>query len=341
MQLLSSVINTPVVDLEIEDKNFAGIYTPQSELNKPRMGVSKAFLEEANRYFERFEQFDFTHSNLKRAFDHIGQPPRGLILDLGAGFGNSTIPILRHYADVNVVAADISPNLLAILRALAEQYQVSDRCALVACDLLNDYFKPAAVDMVLGLAILHHLVDPKTLIRSALKTLKPGGFAIFMEPFAEGHFVLRVLFETIIKRYQSKKRRFRLFPHNAQHDKAIAFLKAICLDIYARSARTHNPSFEQCWPNLDDKWMFTRSYFYDAAKEFENVSVDFINLHSSPKPYVAQMRYLLGALAGLPCPDCLPGWAWALAEEYETRYLTPELRENLLIEAIIIMHRHA
>lgn len=338
MQLLSDVINTKLVDLKTESPDFAGIYTPEVEFNKPKMGVTETFLEGADRYFERFEQFDFTDSNLKRMFDHIGTLPKGVLLDLGAGFGNSTIPLLRNYPDIQVVASDISPNLLAILKKLTIKYGVEDRCSLVACDLLNDYFKPSSVDMALGVAILHHLVDPMTLIRSSLKALKPGGYSMFMEPFAEGHFVLHVLFETIIERYKEAKKG-KWFSANEQHEKGIAFLEAISRDIFARTLRTDHQEFKDIWANLDDKWMFTRSYFHDAAKEFDDITVDFINLHTKPEPYLGQMQYLLGGLAGLPCPDCLPDWAWSLAEKYEEIYLNSKLKDDFLIEGIVIMHR--
>lgn len=338
MDFLSDVINTKLVDLSTQSPDFAGIFTPEIEFNQPKKGVTDLFLEGAENYFERFERFDFTNGNLKLAFDHIGISPKGVLLDLGAGFGNSTIPLLRNYPDIKIVASDISPNLLAILKKLTEKYGVSDRCSLISCDLLNDYFKPSSVDMVLGVAILHHLVDPVTLIRSSLKSLKPGGYAIFMEPFAEGHFVLRSIFEAIILRYEDKKLK-KWYKPSEIHDKGIAFLKAVNLDIFARTLRTDYKEFQKLWPNLDDKWLFTRSYFHKIAKKFDDISVDFINLHTSPEPFLSQMRYLLGGLAGLPCPDCLPDWAWEMAKDYEEKFLNTELKEDLLMEAIVIMHR--
>ena len=54
----------------------------------------------------------------------------------------------------------------------------------MACaDAMLDVFVPESFDLVTGAAILHHLIDPSRALVAAHRALKPGGFAMFFEPF--------------------------------------------------------------------------------------------------------------------------------------------------------------
>jgi ubiquinone/menaquinone biosynthesis C-methylase UbiE len=334
---LASVINTELQAMHTVHPHFAGVYAPVSEMGKTREGVSDAFLKDADAYFERFKQFEYTANNLKRVFDAARIQPNGTILDMGAGFGNSTIPLLKNHPDVHIIAADISPNLLAILGNLAKRYNVHDRVDLIACDLLNDYFKPNSVNMVLGVAILHHLVDPMALIRSILKSLKSSGIAFFMEPFAEGHLLLKSLMQSILVRY-TKEALFSPWKIRLRHIKALYCLYSVCMEIDMRTTRDASSKWRHQWRDKDDKWLFTREYFMNAAEEV-GAEVEFVNLHQSDTPILNQFTYLLREIAKVPIPQCLPAWAWEMAGNFDRTYVTPAMRESMFIEAAIIIRR--
>lgn len=334
---IAEVVHAPIVDMGQTHAEFAGVYAPICEMDKPRAGVTKIFLEEADSYFERFEHFEYTGNNLKRVFDTIAMQPHGIVVDMGAGFGNSTIPLLRTYPDIHIIATDISPNLLAILGTLAKRYGVQDRVQLLACDLMNDYFKPKSVDMVLGVAILHHLIDPTTLVRSSLKSLKSGGVAFFMEPFAEGHALLRRLMLRIRNRY-IKKLLLNPFQFKLAHIKLLYCLHAVSAEIDMRTKRDASKRWRNVWRSKDDKWLFTTDYFHDLAKEDGDLQVEYLNLHTSPTPFLNQLKYLLTGVASLPL-DAMPKWAWEMAETFEYDEITTEVREKSMLEAAVIIRR--
>lgn len=64
----------------------------------------------------------------------------------------------------------------------------------VGTDAMNNYFRPDSFDMVVGGAILHHPLDGTKALAAAYRALKPGGVALFLEPF-EGLAIVRVIFD--------------------------------------------------------------------------------------------------------------------------------------------------
>ena len=137
-----------------------------------------------------------------RAFDSIGYRPADgqVVLDIGSGSGTNTIlPCLRLLKECRIIATDLSPDLLGLLHEYLVREQLDDRVACVCTDAMRNFFRPESVDMVLGAAILHHLLDPAHALETAYSALKPGGMAIFFEPF-EGLAVLRIAFDLILDR---------------------------------------------------------------------------------------------------------------------------------------------
>lgn len=61
-------------------------------------------------------------------------------------------------------------------------------------------FESGEIDLVVGGAILHHLFDPSKTLKEAYKVLKPGGYAIFYEPFEAGNQIVKLIFERILER---------------------------------------------------------------------------------------------------------------------------------------------
>src|SRR5215211_8753866 len=183
----------PLLDLgEHESPAFAGVLSPRDEVGTVRAGVNAVFLEDAETYYQRHQGFDYWFGLLKSTTDRLQLLDVTRIVEFGCGFGNSTIPMLDLFPNSTVVATDISPNLLAILRRLINARSLQDRCIPVAMDAQKDYITQEYADVVMGSAVLHHLAEPGNFVRSAMKILKPGGVAFFYEPLEGGYSILRM-----------------------------------------------------------------------------------------------------------------------------------------------------
>src|SRR5204863_2644242 len=114
---LGEVFAEPLLSLDTRNPALAGIQTPASEVDAIKVGVTAQFLEHADEYHRNYLNLDYWRFLLDRAFDAIGemQDP-SLIIDIGSGSGNSVIPLAERFPGANIVATDISPQLLAILR---------------------------------------------------------------------------------------------------------------------------------------------------------------------------------------------------------------------------------
>jgi SAM-dependent methyltransferase len=101
--------------------------------------------------------------------------PGMTVLELGCGTGTFTRELARSGADV--VAIDVSPELLKIARANYSapnvHYQTENAYALSYPD--------AAFDSVVGSSVLHHL-EVEEALRNIYRVLKPGGTIFFTEP---------------------------------------------------------------------------------------------------------------------------------------------------------------
>jgi SAM-dependent methyltransferase len=101
--------------------------------------------------------------------------PGMTVLELGCGTGTFARELARSGADV--VAIDVSPELLEIARANYSapnvHYQTENAYALSYPD--------AAFDSVVGSSVLHHL-EVEEALRNIYRVLKPGGTIFFTEP---------------------------------------------------------------------------------------------------------------------------------------------------------------
>jgi SAM-dependent methyltransferase len=110
---------------------------------------------------------------VKMLSSHLG--PGMTVLELGCGTGTFTRELARSGA--NIIAIDVSPELLEIARANYSapnvQFQTENAYALSYPD--------AAFDSVVGSSVLHHL-EVEEALRNIYRVLKPGGTIFFTEP---------------------------------------------------------------------------------------------------------------------------------------------------------------
>ena len=323
--VLQKCFAEPLCDLGNDDARLRGIFTPASERGVARSGVTAQFTENAAQYHARYGNVEGLRALIAQVFGRGDSASERFILDIGSGSGNSVIPLLDLYPGAFVVATDISPQLLAILRDYLETKPAyRGRYGLVCMDANHDRYSPGAFDLAVGASILHHIVDPRRVLGACASALAPGGAALFIEPFELGHGALRVAYRRILE--EAKRRR--------EQGPGFVMIERMVVDHEARLRDKSDPIFDV----LDDKWYFTRAYFEDASRggEWSGCRVEPVNPHATMVDH-ARMELQLGM--GLP-ESSLPPWAWETIREHEGSF-SRDARRDLVFEGAVVLRRSA
>jgi hypothetical protein len=106
------------------------------------------------------------------------------------------------------------------------------------------------------------------------------------------------------------------------------------LEDYARRER---PRSDPLYRDLDDKWMFTRTYFERWRAEQGWSELITYALNVSPTGLRDQVAVHLRLGAGLTI-DALPAWAWSLIDETDAS-VSDDLRKELAQEAAVLLRK--
>ena len=117
---------------------------------------------------------------IRPAFAQLGELAGGCVLDYGCGHGMAAVVMARRGA--RVTAVDLSPGYLAELDRRAAANGVVLQC--VQADGARLPFADNCFDRIWGNAVLHHL-DLSCAGQELLRILRPGGLAVFCEPWGE------------------------------------------------------------------------------------------------------------------------------------------------------------
>lgn len=115
---------------------------------------------------------------IRPAFEQFGSLANKRALDYGCGHGMASVVLAR--AGATVTAFDLSPGYVLEARERAIANHVGVECVVADGEELP--FPTASFDVVWGNAILHHL-DLSRAGRELHRVLKPGGIAVFCEPW--------------------------------------------------------------------------------------------------------------------------------------------------------------
>ncbi len=117
---------------------------------------------------------------IRPALDRLGDLRGRRVLDYGCGHGMAAVVLARRGACVT--AFDLSPGYLEEAGGRAAANGV--RVELAQADGERLPFADGAFDRVWGNAVLHHL-DLERAGRELFRVLRPGGVAVFCEPWGE------------------------------------------------------------------------------------------------------------------------------------------------------------
>jgi SAM-dependent methyltransferase len=107
---------------------------------------------------------------------------RARVIDLGAGTGTGTLALARQLPDAEVIALDVSEEMLEHLRDKARAAGLAGRIRTVQADL--DQAWPAdlaSADLVWAANSLHHMGDPAQAAGQIYRVLRPGGLLAVTE----------------------------------------------------------------------------------------------------------------------------------------------------------------
>jgi SAM-dependent methyltransferase len=128
----------------------------------------------------RFTDADYLDHEtwIRPAFEQLGEVGGLDVLDYGCGHGMAAVVLARRGA--RVTAFDLAPAYVAEARRRAAANGVEVECLAADGECLP--FAGAAFDRVWGNAVLHHL-DVEQAARELRRVLRPGGVAVFCEPW--------------------------------------------------------------------------------------------------------------------------------------------------------------
>jgi SAM-dependent methyltransferase len=292
--------------------------------------ISEQFTANAGEYHARYAaaaHFQGLFEQTLRGLQ-VTVPEAPLIFDMGSGSGvNSVVPCFNLFPGARQVASDLSGDLLVMLADYAVASGLSDRVVCVVMDAMGTNVLPNRFDLVTGASILHHLVRPVHGLAAAHRALKPGGQAIFFEPF-DGYGLMRLAYERILA--EAQLRNDPLAPEVER------VLRAMVGDIAARTAPDPKaPGFA----DMDDKWLFSRELFEGMARNAGFAEVRFLshNNHATLYRDVAGVQLRLGS--GL---DTLafPPWAVEILDSFDRAF--PEASKNqMMMEGSVVLTKAA
>lgn len=157
-------------------------YVNQDRWNRIGSGIAADLLRAPKKYM--VDGFPYPGPN-HDMYDHLLallSPLEGKrIIEFGCGFGNVSVWLAKHGA--RVTGVDLGPNLIQAAQAIARINEVE--CEFLQRDVtVGPPAESSSFDVVLGLAVLHHLSaeDLRLAVQTASLLLKPNGVAIFCEP---------------------------------------------------------------------------------------------------------------------------------------------------------------
>lgn len=133
---------------------------------------------------ERFGQFaagyvhsavHATGSDLDRLLVLAAPQPDWIALDIATGGGHTALKVAPHVT--RVVAADLTPSMLAAARAFLTERSASN-VVYAATDAENMAFADSSFDLVTCRIAPHHFPDCFRFVRECARVLKPGGLLL-------------------------------------------------------------------------------------------------------------------------------------------------------------------
>ncbi len=325
----------PLKNLGGTEKELTGIYSPvysDAEINRyigeyygSREGVlgqyNKMGVDLMNVFYKNCFERAF---NYIKWSDLIDKPIN--VLEIGCGFGFATLPLLELLPNSHFVATDLSLPILSLLRQIVidrkpdalSRMNFMQLNAEQIYDFNNDTFK-----IIAGTAVLHHLINPEKTISACQSVLSPGGVAVFFEPFENGYAILGLIYQEIVNFKEAHK-----LPRQT-----IAYFKN-ALITWRNMAKILDKT-NIFFIGVDDKWLFTRSFFSRFVENGLFKSLTILPLLNGKEEIFSKVLKVQTTGNNI---QSLPNWVWEISHKYDDSF-SAELVSDLMTEGIVILHK--
>ncbi len=169
---------------EIKKWESVEVERSASEAQKRETEDLKLSAETVARYLNPAAE---TPYQLEYAYHLLGDVRGKIVLDYGCGAGENSVLVASHGAE-KVLGVDISPELVELGRQRLALHGFGENAELRVGSAHELPFADESIDVVFGMAILHHL-DLQLSSDEVFRVLKKGGRAIFLEPVRNSKFV--------------------------------------------------------------------------------------------------------------------------------------------------------
>ena len=105
----------------------------------------------------------------------------GRLLDLGCGSADMTIRFVRAHASITALGVDGSAPLLRHAQAAVREHGLAGRVRLEQRCIPDSALETRSFDAVIANSLLHHLSDPASLWRTAIRGARPGAPVMVMD----------------------------------------------------------------------------------------------------------------------------------------------------------------
>lgn len=183
---MNNSINQPAVDIDNCDlRKWERVEISRSDAEASHQNLSdlKADYAQLDRYLNPPAD---TVYPLEFSYHLLGDARGKTVLDFGCGNGENTILLVRRGA--RVLSMDISTASVKVAEKRLEINGLENTAEFFTGSAHDICLPDESVDVVFGMAILHHL-DLKLAAKEVFRVLKPGGRAIFQEPVRNSKFI--------------------------------------------------------------------------------------------------------------------------------------------------------
>jgi ubiquinone/menaquinone biosynthesis C-methylase UbiE len=323
-------LRVPVFDLAERNPAHAGILSPLYSQEQIDRHIHALFQDDV-------EEFLRTCPLTREGIDHWKDLIRSVmpsefleredlrILDVGSGGGTSIFPLIELLPDAVVVASDLSVALLAELRRWhRDRYPSHSNLVTLQLNAEETIFEDEQFDVVTGAHILHHLVEPARALSELQRILRPGGVAIFWEPYENGAQLLSIIMRYLIAKSEAAPEGEKIPLHIVQG------FQVYLADIRRRRGREKDLDLLE---SIDDKWVFTRTHLESLAKESGFSAIRTRNPYSATR-LIELMLGMEIQRRGYQESD-LPEWVRAEIADFEDQFSADFLDENPFSASIV------
>ncbi|MEB3279566.1 MAG: class I SAM-dependent methyltransferase [Lyngbya sp.] len=146
-----------------------------------------------------YDSMDFTAVNADFAEQAVRLgPTTAQVLDAGTGTARIPILIAQQRPEWQIIAIDLSDNMLKIGRQNVERAGVQTQVKLERVDAKQLPYSEAQFDLVISNSIIHHLSNPIPFLREFKRVLKPQGGIFLRDLLRPGDEATR---DDLVERY--------------------------------------------------------------------------------------------------------------------------------------------